>query len=295
MEPDAGALNGMAGERPTRARRPGDLMPALTLAVSLVLGAGSGVDSARAQTAGGKVPTATIISIEVPPLILCEPGQPTRLAVALSPAAALPANSYLRIRGLPASVSPSDGHQIAAGAWAIPLDGLAQLQLTAQAGSPSKAEIGLSLLSIEGRVLAEGRSVIVVAPAGLIAPPATARLSPPPPKPVQRTAPPVPVPVPAPSALSDETRAEAQRQLERGQTQLAAGNVVAARGLFERAADLGLPEAAMAMAATFDAWELSRLGTVGVQPDAATARQWYARAQALGVTTAADRMARLPK
>ena len=213
--------------------------------------------------------------------------------------AALPANSFLRIKGLPASVQLTDGHQIAAGAWAIPIDGLAKLRIKVQPGTQGKSELSLSLFSIEGRVLAEARTALVIAPAGLIAsaPEAT------PPKPVARgamavlpIAPPAITPQPAPLPLmSPQDREQAQRFLERGTAQLRTGSMVAARALLERAADLGLADAAMTLASTYDAWELSRLGVLGVQPDPVAARKWYARAQELGAPAAAERIARLPK
>jgi len=45
----------------------------------------------------------------------------------------------------------------------------------------------------------------------------------------------------------------------------------------QRAADAGLAEAAMALAGTFDAQELARLGVHSVQPDPKQARRWYER------------------
>ena len=66
-------------------------------------------DTSVAQSATAKpTPPATIIVIEVAPVILGEPGSGTRLAVKLSPAAAVPPNSFLRIKGLPAAVQPVD-------------------------------------------------------------------------------------------------------------------------------------------------------------------------------------------
>lgn len=257
---------------------------------------------AASQSRVGIAPLAqSVLSIEVGNIILGEPGAETRLAISIAPMAALPANSFLRIKGLPASVQLTDGHQIAAGAWAIPIDGLAKLRIKVQPGTQGKSELSLSLFSIEGRVLAEARTALVIAPAGLIASP----LEPTPPKLVPRGAmsalpasPPTVTPTPAPTPppfMSPQDREQAQRLLERGTAQLRTGSMVAARALLERAADLGLPEAAMTLAATYDAWELSRLGVLGVQPDPITARKWYARAQELGAPAAAERIARLPK
>lgn len=268
------------------------------LATLLGLGAMSAPAASQSRV-GVAAPTQTVLSIEIGTVVLGEPGAETRLTIGITPMAALPANSFLRIKGLPASVQLTDGHQIAAGAWAIPIDGLAKLRIKVQPGTQGKSELSLSLFSIEGRILAEARTALVIAPAGLIAsaPEAT------PPKLVARgamsvlpTASPTVTPQPAPPPLmSPQDREQAQRSLERGTAQLRTGSMVAARALLERAADLGLAEAAMALAATYDAWELSRLGVLGVQPDPIAARKWYARAQELGAPAAAERIARLPK
>jgi TPR repeat protein len=52
-----------------------------------------------------------------------------------------------------------------------------------------------------------------------------------------------------------------------------------ARLLYERAADLGLAEAAMALARTYDAAEPDQPYLRGVQPDAKEARRWCERAR----------------
>jgi hypothetical protein len=49
----------------------------------------------------------------------------------------------------------------------------------------------------------------------------------------------------------------------------------------------------MAMAATYDAAELDRLGLLGLKADRETARQWYERARELGAADAEQRLRRL--
>ena len=77
--------------------------------------------------------------------------------------------------------------------------------------------------------------------------------------------------------------------MERGRTWLADGNISLARLFFERAADLGIADAALAMGETFDAIELARRGVIGIKPDSAAARHWYEKARALGAGAAAQR------
>ncbi len=251
--------------------------------------------TAAAQTAPAKRnQSAFVLSIDVPNVILSEAGAETPMTVGINPIAALPANSFLRVKGLPAGVQLTDGNEIAPGAWAIPIDGLALLQAKVPPNMQGKSEVTFTLFSIEGRILAEGRSAFVVAPRGLIAPAndgAQATLTAPSPKPAKRSA----APVPPPRGVSEDATIQAQRLLERGNTQIRAGSMSGARSLLERAVELGSAEAAMALAATYDAWELARLNVLGVQPDPELARKWYARAQELGASAAIERLARLPK
>jgi TPR repeat protein len=71
--------------------------------------------------------------------------------------------------------------------------------------------------------------------------------------------------------------------IQKGRDLFANGNVAAARLFYERAAEAGLAEGALALAATFDSDELARRQVVGgVQPDPAAAWRWYERALELG-------------
>ena len=94
--------------------------------------------------------------------------------------------------------------------------------------------------------------------------------------------------------MAPDDRDRAMRFMQKGEEHLADGNVSAARLMFERAADVGLAQAAMALAATFDATELARLSVRGgIQPDAKEARRWYERALQLGDADAEPRLRRL--
>jgi len=59
-----------------------------------------------------------------------------------------------------------------------------------------------------------------------------------------------------------------------------------ARLLFERAGDLGLAEAAMALGATYDAAELEKPNLRGIGADDKQAKRWYERALELGASEA---------
>jgi hypothetical protein len=104
---------------------------------------------------------------------------------------------------------------------------------------------------------------------------------------------PKPPPAPVPPALDPAARATALRFLKRGDEELAEGRVAPARLLYERAAEMGLAQAAMALAATYDAGELSKPHLRNVLPDAVEAARWYERARVLGAADASARLRRL--
>jgi TPR repeat protein len=78
-----------------------------------------------------------------------------------------------------------------------------------------------------------------------------------------------------------------------GDRHLAQGNISAARQVYEMAAEGGLAQAAMALAATYDAIELARLKVRGIEPNAKEAQRWYERARQLGAAEAEQRLRRL--
>jgi TPR repeat protein len=66
-----------------------------------------------------------------------------------------------------------------------------------------------------------------------------------------------------------------------------------ARLLLRRVADAGSAAAALSLGETFDPLIIQRLGAIGVQPDAAKAREWYERAAQLGSDVASQHLAKL--
>ncbi len=78
---------------------------------------------------------------------------------------------------------------------------------------------------------------------------------------------------------------ETTRLLTRGRQLMAEGDIIGARLVLDRAATAGNAEAATALAATYDAAELQRIGAVGVAGDPVIAAQWRKRAMELGAAT----------
>lgn len=94
---------------------------------------------------------------------------------------------------------------------------------------------------------------------------------------------------PAPT-LDREDIAVLQKQ---GDQLISVGDVAAARVLFERAAEAGHGQAAMALGATYDPVVLTKLGVRGIAPDVEKAQHWYQKAREFGSPEAPTWLAKL--
>jgi hypothetical protein len=239
--------------------------------------------------------------INVAAAVVAQAASQAPLPIQVGPSEALPPNSFVRLRGLPPSISLTEGHAIGPGSWAIPLFGLSTLKANVPAGVSGRTEIVISLVAVDGTLLAEATTALVIGPAAMLAPPDQKRTgaaaapapsaAPPPVLAVrpERGGP----PVPRPPELSAEDRARAEKLVAQGEKFLQQGSIVLAREFFRRAADAGLAQGAIRLAATYDPTELSRIQAQGVVPDRGEARKWYERARELGAPEAEERLARL--
>ncbi len=244
-------------------------------------------------------------TITVAATVTAEPASQVAFGIRVGPPEAVPRNSFLRLHGLPPMAALSEGHSIAPGAWAVALSVLPDLKITLPAGATGRSEIVITLVAIDGTVLAEERSTLAVGAARQgqsqrdAGPPVASILrAGPPPEAMARNGPglqaaPQPPPLGAPPPMTPQDRERALRLMKKGDEQLAQGDVAGARLFYERAADAGLPQAAMALGATFDAAELVRLQVRGIRPDAKAARRWYERARQLGASGAEERLRRI--
>ena len=257
----------------------------------------------------GLVPTAVSAqsapAISVPATITAEAASQAPLAIRIDPSNAIPRNSFVRLRGLPSMAALTEGHSIAPGAWAVPLAALPNLKITLPAGAAGKSEFVVTLVGADGAVLAAAKSTLVINaarqgerddPARAAGAPASATIlragtQLQVPQPAERSA--GPAPKFSVQSMTPEDRERATRLMKKGDEHLVEGNISAARLFYERAADAGLAEAAMALAGTFDESELSRLGTRGITPNRNEARRWYERARELGAAGAVDQLRRL--
>lgn len=230
-------------------------------------------------------------SVSIAPVIEARAAGTTPLPIRVTPAGLISRQAFLRIRGLPSTVALSDGHSIAVGVWAVPLAVLPRLRMDVPTGSEGKTEITILLVSIEGNVLAEAKSTLVVVAGEQPSQPAR---GPVPKASALRAAPEgPPVPLARGPQLAAADRERALKMLQRGNDLLLTKDFSAAQHFYKRAAEIGLAEAALALARTFDPGELARIGAVGLRPDPDMARTWYEKARALGSAEADEFLLRL--
>ncbi len=259
------------------------------LAIALALAAG--VLTVAANVAGlvgtAKAQQAQRIMLNVASIMLAEPGSRTPLPIQVGPQDAVSKNSFVRIRGLPPAASLSEGHAISPGSWAVPLSALSSLNIVLPVGVQGQWSAIVALVTIDGNILAEAKMNVITAQAQAVAPPGGRQAGPAPPSTSVASLTPTAPPMNSPA------RERALGLLAKGQEQLQRGNVYPARMFFQRAAEAGLAESALALGGTFDPDELAKIKVFGLQPDIAAARKWYEKAQELGAPEAAERLRRL--
>ena len=245
-----------------------------TVAAALVLGMFTSIG------AGGAEGTPRI---NIATAIFAEPASQAAVIIQLEPLEAVPHNSFIRLRGLPPSVSLTEGFAIGPGMWAVPLFGLATLNVNVPVGVAGQSNLLVTLVDVEGTILAKATSALVVGSAVVLAPADQE-------------------PAAAPSAekkalsyrpaghhpttpdLAEPSASRVEKLLARGENHLAHGNIASAREFFRHAAEAGVAVGATLLAVTYDPVELQRLKVVGVVADRNEARKWYQRARELGAS-----------
>jgi TPR repeat protein len=81
-----------------------------------------------------------------------------------------------------------------------------------------------------------------------------------------------------------------KRLIKQGEQFAAAGDLVTARLVFQRAAEAGDATAALAMGASYDPIVLADLGFQGISADVGKARSWYEKAKEFGSLEASRRL-----
>jgi hypothetical protein len=231
-------------------------------------------------TSNGVARAEGVPVIKVEPAILAQPASKVAMPIQLEPSGVFTAHTFIRLRGLPRSVSLTEGFAIGPGVWAVGLLDLAKLNINVPVDVSGRANFVITLVDVEGTILAEATSALVVGPAVVFAPdrePAESLETENKPA-VYRAASNM---QPSPQ-FAQLTEAREERLLGVGERHLAQGNIAAARAFFRRAADAGSVVGATLLATTYDPVELQRLKVLGVVADPTEARKWYGRARELG-------------
>jgi hypothetical protein len=165
--------------------------------------------------------------IKIATAIVAQPASQVAMLIQLERSEALPRNSFIRLRGLPPSVSLTEGFAIGPGVWAVPLAGLATLNVNVPAGVSGQSNLLVTLVDVEGTILAEAATALVVGPTVVRAPADQQAAAP---SAEHKTFSYRPAgngpPAPQPAELSE---ARVEKLLARGESHLAQGNVAAAR------------------------------------------------------------------
>lgn len=256
----------------------GALMPNATQSLRWTAAAAVVLGMFTSIGAGGAEGTPRI---NIATAIFAEPASQAAVIIQLEPSEAVPHNSFIRLRGLPPSVSLTEGFAIGPGVWAVPLFGLATLNVNVPVGVSGRSNLLVTLVDVEGTILAEATSALVVGPDVVLAPSDQEQAAAPSAEHKAFSYRPAGHHPPTPH-LAELSEARVEKLLARGESHLAHGNIASAREFFRHAAEAGVAVGATLLAVTYDPVELQRLRVVGVVADRNEARKWYERARELG-------------
>jgi TPR repeat protein len=206
--------------------------------------------------------------------------EPVSLAVNVEPATD---NELLLFNGLAQGTTLSAGTSISPSSWQVPPGKLSGLYLYAPKDFVGVMNTTVNLLGPDKTLLdsRDMRLKWLSRPPQQASQPTVASASNEVPTGVHGSA----APPDAPAVKSIDP-GEAALLMQRGRDSLSTGDISAARVAFRRLADAGMPDAALALANTYDPAYLAAHNVVGVVGDRALARTLYQRAKNLGSTEA---------
>jgi hypothetical protein len=191
-----------------------------------------------------------------------EAGKPAPLPLRMQPENAAGEPFILVLFGVPVGIRLSGAARIGADTWFLPPGSANQIEVTFPEWSTTVLEVAIALRRTNGLVAAQTKAWIAVPP------PATSEA--------------------AAGTMNDETAVK--ELLTRADQLLDKGDIVAARALYQRAADLGSGSAALTLGSTYDPYRLWSLGALGMVGNKERAKQWYSRASELGNPDAKNRL-----
>jgi len=190
--------------------------------------------------------------------------KPARLPLQILPEEAAHEPFILVLSGMPDGTTLFGATRIGADTWFLPPGSSNRLQITLPEWSTTVFEITVVLRRTTGLVAAQTKAWISVPP---------------------------PVVPEAAVLKTDDT--VAKELLEKANRLLEKGDIVAARAVFQRAAELGNGPAALMLGSTYDPRRLWSLGVIGMVGNKERAKQWYLRAAELGHPEAKARLSAL--
>jgi hypothetical protein len=186
--------------------------------------------------------------------------KPSPLPLVIRPKEALGEAFILVLSGVPANASIQGADRIGADSWLLSANSAEGLQIVLPEWSTQLLEVGVELRRTDGSIAARTKAWLAVPPPAM------------------------------PQAERRVDQAALKDMLQRGDELLGRGDIVAARSVYERAAELGSGQAAMALGSTYDPARLWALGVFGMVGNKDKARHWYTRAGQLGHSSAKDRL-----
>jgi hypothetical protein len=190
--------------------------------------------------------------------------KPAPLPLQIRPEEAATEPFILTLSGAPAGTILSGATQMSSDTWFLSPGSVNLLEIALPEWSTSVFEMTISLRRTNGLMAAQTKAWLAV-------PPPASRL---------------PASQNIDEAAVQDALAQANRLLDKG-------DIVSARMIYQRAAELGSGSAALALGATYDPNRLWSLGVLGLSGDRERARQWYMRASELGNPEAKARLTAL--
>ena len=196
--------------------------------------------------------------------LLLEAQKPARLPLQISPDEAAREPFILALAGAPAGMTLSGADRIGSDTWFVSPGSANRLEITVPEWSTTVFEVTVALRRMNGLVAAQAKAWIAAPPPA------------------------------SPQTAQPKVDANAAKDLlAKGDRLLEKGDIVAARAMYQRAAEMGSGTAALTLGATYDPNRLWSLGALGMVGNRERARQWYARASELGQPEAKARLTAL--
>ncbi len=204
------------------------------------------------------------VALTAPATLAAEAGKAVPFPIALDGTDALPPRSIITVSGLPAGSTFSAGRPYGQTEWSLRPDEIGDLTLALPDTASGVAKLELGLVAPDGRIIASTDTSLTIA-----ADPKSAL--------VLR---------PQESALIADLIAHGNKMVD-------VGYFPGARAYFQRAAEAGSGEAALALGLTYDPDFIEKIGAQGIKPEPDQAQAWYERAAALGARGAESKLAEL--